>query len=528
MPMVIDPKENFSTENPVKALALSPDGNWLAWGDDDGNVTIRGLSNSETPDPFVVEGGVGHLAISAQGILVVGSHSGDLHGHERLGGHRWSHHLGGGCDHLAVATKGDLVAVIDGARLLHLLTSGGNLLCHHSGGELMMLAVADNGEVAAVADDEGNVTVVARSGAIRYTRPSRGEQGERITALTFISDGHLVIARESLDVTLGDEEEIVIEWWNPLGDEVDRIPLVQRCEVLQATETGVLAGMFDGEVVEYNSSREGKTRFKSSFSIHDLLCVGQNMVVASWFEVHLIDAGGDEVWQVQHAGLTELVRANADGTLLAVAGDNQNEYTRENEVLLLEVGATPYMMESGRDIDSDLTDFEETPLLDTGMVTDSSAYDVDNTAEMEGLLTDAEMAQLEGGATSSSGSSELLDLLEAEVTLTDDSSEDQFDIVAGLLDESGRTNLPPVADAGEDQIVQADGEGNAVVMLDGSRSYDEDGEIESHVWTDEGNRILGEAPQIKVKLPKGNYTFTLTVTDNDRASTSDAITVQVR
>jgi hypothetical protein len=528
MPMVIDPKETFSAEQPVKALALSPDGSWLAWGDDAGTVTLHSLTSSETPDPFVVEGGVGHLAISAQDMLVVGSHSGDLHGHEKLGGHRWSHHLGGGCDHLAVAAKGDLIAVIDGARLLHLLTSGGNLLCRHSGGELVLLAVADNGEFAAVADEEGTVTVIERGGAIRYTRPSRGEQGERVTAMTFLPDGHLVIAREALDVTLGDEEEIVIEWWNPLGQEVGRIPLVQRCEVLEATGTGVLAGMFDGEVVEYDSAREGKTRFKSAFSIHDLLSVGENMVVASWFEVHLVDEGGDEIWQVQHEGLTELVRANGDGTLLAVAGDNQNEYTRENEVLLLEVGAKPYMLESGRDIDSDLTDFDETPLLDSGMVTDASAYDIDTSAEMEGLLTEAELAQLEGGETSSSGSGELLDLLEAEVTLTDQTSGDQFDIAAGLLDESGRTNLPPVADAGEDLIVEADAEGNAVVLLDGSRSYDEDGEIVSHVWRDDGNRILGEAPQIKVKLSKGNYTFTLTVTDNDRESTSDTITVQIR
>jgi len=528
MPMVIDPKETFSTDEPVKALALSPDGSWLAWGDDAGTVTLRSLTGSETPDPFVVEGGVGHLAISPQEILLVGSHSDDLHGHERLGGHRWSHHLGGGCDHMAVAAKGDLVAVIDGARLLHLLTSSGRLLCHHSGGELGRLAVADNGEVAAVADDEGTVTVVERDGTIRYTRPARGEQGERVTALSFLADGHLVIARESLDVTIGEEEEIVIEWWNPLGQEVGRTTLRQRCEVLEATESGVLAGMFDGEVVEYDSEREGKTRFKSAFSIHDLLSVGENMVVTSWFEVYLVDASGDEIWQVQHTGLTELVRANGGGTLLAVAGDNQNEYTRENEVLLLEVGAKPYMLESGRDIDSDLIAFDEPLAVDEGRVADISAYEMDTSGEMEGLLTEEELEQLTGGSTSSSVSGELLDLLEAEVTMTDESPNDQFDIAAGLLDESGRTNLPPIADAGEDQIVEADADGNAVILLDGSRSYDEDGEIVSHEWRDQSNRVIGEAPQIKVKLPKGNYTFTLTVTDNDLASTSDAITVQVR
>ena len=69
--------------------------------------------------------------------------------------------------------------------------------------------------------------------------------------------------------------------------------------------------------------------------------------------------------------------------------------------------------------------------------------------------------------------------------------------------------------------------GAAIVTLDGSRSFDEDGVIESHVWRDSSNRVIGEVPIIKVKLPKGNHTFTLTVTDNDRASTSDMVTVQV-
>jgi hypothetical protein len=85
----------------------------------------------------------------------------------------------------------------------------------------------------------------------------------------------------------------------------------------------------------------------------------------------------------------------------------------------------------------------------------------------------------------------------------------------------------PVADAGDDQIVDADDSGTAVLTLDGSRSFYEGGEIVSHVWMDSSNRVIGEVPIIKVKLPKGNHTFTLTVTDNDLASTSDAVTAQV-
>ena len=81
---------------------------------------------------------------------------------------------------------------------------------------------------------------------------------------------------------------------------------------------------------------------------------------------------------------------------------------------------------------------------------------------------------------------------------------------------------------GEDQVVAADEDGTVVVLLDGSHSYDDDGEIVKHVWRDENNRVLGEVAQVRVKLARGNHTFTLTVTDNDGASTGDTVTVQVQ
>ena len=76
------------------------------------------------------------------------------------------------------------------------------------------------------------MTVLDRNGNVRFKRDSRGEQGERVTAICYLADGHLCIAREALDVTMGDEEEIVLEWWTPMGQEVERVTLRQRCDVL--------------------------------------------------------------------------------------------------------------------------------------------------------------------------------------------------------------------------------------------------------------------------------------------------------
>ena len=47
------------------------------------------------------------------------------------------------------------------------------------------------------------------------------------------------------------------------------------------------------------------------------------------------------------------------------------------------------------------------------------------------------------------------------------------------------------------------------------------------VWRDGASKVIGEAPKIKVRLSRGNHTFTLTVADDARESNTDTVTVQV-
>ncbi len=526
MPLTIDAANTLHPQSTVTSLALSPDGSFMVWGGEDEHLSICSTTSAEADVKIAVDGGVGKVAITSEEMVVVGSHSGDLHAYEKKGGHRWTQSLGGGCDHLAISQSGSLVAAIDGARLLHLIDGRGSLLAHFGAGELVLLAVHPRGESVAVADDVGNVSVVGRNGQLIFARPARGEQGERITAMAYCEDGHLCIARESIDVTLGDEEEIVIEWWTPLGAEADRHPLRHPCEVMRPAAGGIVCGMFDGEVVQFDRERSPHRRYKSPYSIHDLLVFGDDLLVATWFHVHMIDGSGEEKWQVEHTGLTEMVCMSNDGRVIAVGGDNQNDYTRETQVLVLDSAAKPYLMESGADMDADLRQFSTASPAQVQKVTAEALYGEDE--DYSSLLTESELKQMQGGGGAApSGADDLLGLLEAEITLTN-ATQEEFDFEAALSESAGRINMPPIADAGEDQIVAADEDGTAIVKLDGSRSYDEDGEIVAHIWRDVSNRVIGEAPVIKVRLPKGNHTFTLTVTDNDKASTSDAVTVQVR
>jgi WD40 repeat protein len=84
----------------------------------------------------------------------------------------------------------------------------------------------------------------------------------------------------------------------------------------------------------------------------------------------------------------------------------------------------------------------------------------------------------------------------------------------------------PAADAGPDQTVTAADGISAQVTLDGSGSYDPDGEIVSYVWAiDEVEIATGVNPI--VALDVGVHVITLTVIDDDGASDSDQVTITV-
>lgn len=86
----------------------------------------------------------------------------------------------------------------------------------------------------------------------------------------------------------------------------------------------------------------------------------------------------------------------------------------------------------------------------------------------------------------------------------------------------------PVADAGPDQtVVDADGDGFELVTLDGTRSFDPDGDVMSFLWTEE-LLIVGDTARPNVRLAIGSHTITLTVTDADNAVGSDIVQITIK
>ena len=89
-------------------------------------------------------------------------------------------------------------------------------------------------------------------------------------------------------------------------------------------------------------------------------------------------------------------------------------------------------------------------------------------------------------------------------------------------------NWHPWAYAGQDRrIDDLDGDGKEVVTLDGSGSWDRDGEIVAYRWYMDGTYVGGQE-RVEVELPIGNYTARLEVEDDVGALDQDTVRIQVR
>ena len=528
MPMVIDPIAEIECEAIVRGIDVAPNGQWMAWGGDDGVVRILDVTGAPTAlEPFNVDDAVTQIRIASGDVIVVGTHTSDLHGHERLGGHRWTHAIGGGCDHLKLSGDGTLIASIDGGRHLHILTENGIKRGRFTAGELVSLSVARDGTGVAVADDEGNIHVLDSNGNKRWSRVPEADTGETVSAMCFLHDGSLILCREVLGITPSEVPQIALERWSSIGEMLHSEEIHSRSVCLIPDGTGALSGQFDGTVLKLDDDLSSTQIWKSMYTINDLQRHGNDLLVASWFYLHRIGEDGEEVWRCEHTGLVQSIIGSKDGTRIALSGDNQNDYTRENRILWIDPDATPYALSNDAEIDEDLREFADGSELKTPTATADEDLYADAGEDLAGLLTEEEQAQLSAGA-SSIDDSELFAMLDDEVEQMAQLQDEEPDLMAGLSDEDFVSHVPPTSDAGNDQVVNASQDGTAIVLLDGSATSPGSQGIEQWVWRDGHSKQIGKTPMVNVRLPIGNHTFTLTVTDPSRESSTDTVTVQVQ
>jgi hypothetical protein len=93
-------------------------------------------------------------------------------------------------------------------------------------------------------------------------------------------------------------------------------------------------------------------------------------------------------------------------------------------------------------------------------------------------------------------------------------------------DTDGDCNTPPVANAGADQTIECGG-ATTGVTLDGSASFDPDGDTPlSYQWR-EGVTVLGTTATLNTSLAFGSHTITLKVTDPSGAFNEDTVNVNI-
>ncbi len=526
--MVIDPIAEIGCSTVVQGIDVSPDGTWLAWGGEDGRVRIINLENEpQKLEPFDIEDSVTKIRVAHGGIIVIGTHTGDIHGHERLGGHRWTQNIGGGCDHLDMSADGTIIGCIDGARNLHIFNENGLLRGRFSSGELVLLAIARDGTGVAVADDSGNVHVLDSSGNLRWSRSAESEDGETVSAMCFMHDGSLLLCREVLGITPSEIAQIAIERWSSTGEKTHSEEIDSRSVCLIPDRMGALSGHFDGTVMMLDSDLNQKKLWNSMYTINDIQRYGEDILVASWFYLYRISLDTGELWRCEHTGLVEKIISNSDGSRIVISGDNQNDYTRENRIYWIDTDSTPYALSSESEIDDDLMAYSEGSELKPPIASaDEDIYA--NDGDIGALLTKEEQEMLNSKPTAFDDS-ELFDMLDDEIEkmakLEDD---EELDILADLSDDGFVTHIPPTADAGSDQVLGASDDGTAIAILDGTATTAGSQNIEQWSWRDGDSKQIGKTPKVKVRLPIGNYTFTLTVTDSGRESSTDTITVQIQ
>jgi photosystem II stability/assembly factor-like uncharacterized protein len=88
------------------------------------------------------------------------------------------------------------------------------------------------------------------------------------------------------------------------------------------------------------------------------------------------------------------------------------------------------------------------------------------------------------------------------------------------------SSVPPVANAGPDQTVEATSPAGASVSLNGTASYDPDGTISTFSWTGDFGSASGAMPTVLLSL--GTHTITLTVTDNEGLTGTNTTHVTVQ
>ncbi len=454
---------------------------------------------------------------------------------------RWTYTIESGCLHFDADEAGTCIVLVDGSRTVHRVdNSGSSVVIPHSG-EIVMLCVESSGNGFALANDEGGVQIFNQYGEMMWSVETRvGGIPDRLHDMLLLNDLSLVLGLESLEPTDRAEGENVVQIIAPDASVRRTISLPTPPTVLECQGDELLVGTRGSEVhrIDLNTIDQAESDELSvamgpinMYEIKSVAWTSAALFIGSWFYVNRRSestSGASKDWEYEHTGYVSHIIAFAEGNVIAVVGDDQNDYTDGQTISLLNPLAEGTEPQSS--VPDDLMEFA----VEDAEALAAKREDVgDSFAD---LLTEEEQIALDSGiSTSAIETDDLLsDLGDALSDLEDlDLQSEVMSLDAdALIDDlnvdTQRVNLPPVCDAGDDMELEAEDDGTAVVVLDGSKSYDPDGEIEKWEWRRRDGLVIGNQAKVQVKINSGIHIFELIVTDNDGASTRDSVEVKIR
>ena len=537
MPHRIEAHRRVPCESRVRACDISRDGNLLVWTDDASNLHRLNLDQDETPKTFQLEEEVDHILCLPNSSVLVGTVSRDAHCISESGEILWRIESSGGIEHLIGTIERTRFLAIDGMRNAILFEKDGNEIYRHSGRQFVLSAIRPDGGAFALADDTGVVELISSRGEIIMTREPRSSEGDRITAMTFRPDGVLVFASECNGLTDSDTPQIALDCIGNNGDLLHVVEIDSSASVLFGTTQGILVGMENGDVEEHKiGTNKPITWAKTGYEIKDVRPHDDDVIVGSWFHLRRYLSPMEEAWSVEHPGLVERVSSDSGGRMIAISGDNRNDYTRIDRIDLYDPDSQRIEVEDDEALLMDDQDLfggaigskTGTDLVDALENNENASND--DFEEIDDLLSEEEMEIYRTKHSSDDDLSDLLSELEEEV----DSEEEEIsknegfeDLIEGVIDDDSFSALPPIADAGEDRTIEIGDDGTAMITLDGRSSQCSDGEIESWEWRDSAGHPIGDTPALKVRVKKGTHYFTLSVLSDKGMSASDSVSIKV-
>ncbi len=416
----------------------------------------------------------------------------------------WTLEIESGCE--LISASDDYLLVTDGSEGVIRVQSDGKVRNREIIGEITDLKCSEFDDLTAISLANGTLIIIDNNGQIIHESTPPDDDAEKISCMAFRDGGILLVSRESLGMTLDDRFEDRIECWHPILGLIHTIELPSRATTILPTELGAMVGCIDGRLLSLEvGNNQIDELIKFDYSISNILECGKDFLVSTWFQIYRVTRGGEVLWSFEHSGFVTQMFSLDDG-IVVVIGESP-EGSNPAPVVLLDPDSIPHLPEDAK------FDFEEIRRA---------------SSDFAGDLSQEEIALADAPPMAISETDDLMNALEEDLEIITEEPVVEVDLLEDLSSSARAINLPPIADAGEDRTVSADEDNTAIVLLDGSRSYDPDGTIESWAWQNEMDKVIGHTPQIKVKLLSGVHTFKLQVTDNRGASTTSMVTIRIQ